>query len=735
VVVVGEAPGYQEAKAGKPFTGPSGKLLKIVLADNDIDFEGTFVTNACLCRPPNNATPPAEAVRACSVRLQTEVMSRRPEVLIALGNTAAQSILGSKDGVTKLRIGTGRTSEDYPGVRIIPTIHPAACLRQGDMFPSMVADIGKVRRGPVVNWEPPTFKVFDDQATEALTELRNLRSDSIAVDIEVGVDKDEFDHPDRYDMLCVGIGYAPGRAIVLSENACASNRVRTELRRLLDEKSLICHNGKFDIPGLRAFCSTGAKLAYDTMLASYTLDERQGTHSLDYCGVEFLGTPDWKNEIKRYVKKGDSYGIVPREVLYRYNAFDASVTYELKDYFDKEMQREGTTALHDFLVEASEELIYPEIEGVFVDLPYNEYLTEHYVDDLEELDKLLQDLTGTPKFNPRSPKQVKEYLLAEGIPFVETTNAEFLESIKGGPFREFALLMLEQRKGQKLYGTYVKGIRKRLYKGRVHPTFLLHGTVSGRLSCRNPNLQNIPRGSVIRRQFVPAPGNVFLQGDYSQAELRVMATLSGDRYLRELFNDPTRDIFEEVGQRLYGDRAIGHKELRIRTKAYAYGLSYGREEYSIAQEFKIPVREAKRGMDAFMGLIPELNAWRQDLMHKVLHEEGDLITAFGRHRRFWLITDDNRKDTLKEALSFYPQSTASDICLTALGRIRRGLGSRGSVRVPVHDSILVECATEEADEVSQFMKETMEQTARDVFTDFVPFPVEIERGPSWGELA
>jgi len=605
------------------------------------------------------------------------------------------------------------------------------------MFPSLVADIAKINRSVDVKWENPVFKVFDDRsAVRVLDELRRAtRYPECVVDIEVGVDKDEFDHPERYDMLCVGVSYAPGKAIVIGERACRDDSVRAALRRLLESKRLICHNGKFDIPGLRAFCSTGARLFFDTMLASYCLDERKGIHSLEYLGTEVLGTPNWKLEIDKYRNKGESYAVVPRKVLYQYNAWDCAVTFLLYQYFVAELDKHGLRPLHDFLVRASNELQYPEVDGVAVDRDYNEWLTTNYVEELDLWDTEFGVLTELPGFNPRSPKQVKEYLHSQGRMVTDTTAETLQDLYEKNILPEFLALMLKQRKGQKLYGTYVKGIRKRLYRGRVHPTFLLHGTVSGRLSCRNPNLQNIPRGDVIRKQFVPEEGNVFLQGDYGQAELRVMATLARDSYLHDVFNDPTRDLFDELGERLYGPRAVGNKELRIRTKAYAYGLSYGREEYSIALEYKIPVPEAKRGMLAFMGLIPELDAWRQDLMRKVLQDQDDLVTPFGRHRRFWLITNDNRKDTLKEALSFYPQSTASDICLEALIRLRQGLGSRGAVRIPVHDSILVEAAKGDADDVAVYMKEVMEDTAREVFTDYVPFPVDVERGKNWGELS
>lgn len=736
IVAVGEAPGYQEAKSGKPFTGQSGILIRTTLKNAGIDPDEVYFTNACLCRPPENATPPAKAVECCSKRLEAEIHEAKPEVLLTLGNTASQSLLHTKDGITKLRVGTGHSHSTFPGVRIIPTIHPAACLRQGDMFPSLVSDIGKIHSDVSISWEPPIFKVFDDERTACavLKELYESRVESIVVDIEVGIDKDEFDHPDRYSMLCIGISYSRGRAIVIGENACRSTRVKSSLQHLFDAKKLICHNGKFDIAGLRAYCSTGAVTWFDTMIAGYCLDERQGVHSLDYNGMEKLGSPDWKAEIRRYVKKGENYGLIPREVLYKYNAYDCAVTYMLFEYYEAELARHGLRALHDRLVLVGDTLMYPETEGVVVDQAYNDYLTDHYLEDLDEVEKRLADIVGIESFNPRSVPQVKAYLESIGHP-VLTTNADQLEAfLEAGIEPEFCAAMLEQRKGQKLYGTYVKGIRKRLYRGRVHPTFLIHGTVSGRLSCRNPNLQNIPRESVIRRQFVPAEGNVFLQGDFSQAELRVMATLSEDPYLRDVLSDGNRDIFDEVGTRLYGDRAVGDKELRIRTKAYVYGISYGREEYSIAMEYGISPAEAKRGIGTFLGMASELDRWRKELMRSVLRDSEDLITTFGRHRRFWLITRENKKDVLKEALSFYPQSTANDICLDAVVALRKKLPSGAGVRIPVHDSILVECAQADAADVSRLMKQEME-AAGAAWTDFVPFPVEVEQGKSWGELS
>lgn len=292
----------------------------------------------------------------------------------------------------------------------------------------------------------------------------------------------------------------------------------------------------------------------------------------------------------------------------------------------------------------------------------------------------------------------------------------------------FIQLMLEHRREAKLYGTYVKGIRKRLFAGRIHSTFLLHGTTVGRPASRNPNLFNIPRESAIRRQFVPEVGNVFIQADYKTIELRVMAVEAEDEFLASIFREG-RDIHDEFSLVFYGEGFT--KDQRVRTKAFVFGVPYGREAYSIALEHKISTTEAKRNMDILFQMMPGVATWRQEIKRKVL-EDQDLVTRFGRHRRFWLITDANIKDVVKEGWAFVPQATASDICTHAYIRLRRDHGLH--TRVSVYDSILVECPIDDAPRVADLMVAVMEQTATELMGDKVPFPVEIKIGDNWGDV-
>lgn len=700
--------------------------------------EDTFITNACLCRPRDNATPTARDVAACSERLKTEVTEAVSDgaPIIALGNVAASAIFGQKIAITSFRAGPPKESPLYPGTRVIPTVHPAYVLRAADAFPLFQGDIGKAKQRVDIRWEAPTFRVFDSEvdACKALHELQR-RDGNVVVDIEVGVEKDEqFVHPDQYRLLCVGLCYAPGRAIVIGETALHSTRangfstVRHMLGRVLENRRarIVAHNGKFDLAGLKHIAPL-ATLGFDTMLASYAVDEQPGTHGLKYLAQEKLGAPKYDLEVNKYLDKNKNFSHVPREILYKYNAYDTTCTYGAMDYYEATMSADERR-VHGMLVRASNVFMPAEMKGLTVDIDYVSKLTDEFEVTLMGLEDILAKWVS----NPRSPMQVKEALLNLGVR-VASTNKETLALLQrrniSDECREFVELLLQHRKQAKLYGTYVKGIYKRLYKGRVHPTYMLHGTTTGRLACRNPNLFNIPRGSGMRNMFIPTPGRVFVQGDYKGAELHVIACEARDEYLRGLFAEG-RDIHNEVAERFFGPGFT--KDQRVRAKAVVFGLPYGREAQSLAQEFNMPTAEAQRYLEEFFQMIPDTVRWYDALVDKILHSEDDLVTHFGRHRRFWLLTDDNVRDVIKEGRAFIPQSTAADITLLAACELVEKYGL--DFRLSVYDSIMAECDPDQVEDVKQTMREVMPRVAAEVYSDYVPFDVDVTSGPSWGDL-
>lgn len=735
VVVISEAPGFRAVAKGRPIPGPRGALLDAVLSSHGLNRDRSMVTTTVLCRTPDEHAPTKAEIACCSARLKDEIEASGAKTIITLGNTAANAILDRDVKVTSVRVGPPKESPLYPGIKVIPTLDPAYVIRVPDSFPQFVGDIGKVNSNVGQEWNPPTYRVFDtvDDAKTALRELFARLNDPnarrLVIDIEVGVEKDtDFDHPDQYQMLCVGIGYAKRKVAVIGECAIADAEVRDLLRDLLEDSrsEVSAHNGKFDLAGLRPL-GIKAKLHFDTMLASYALDERSGVHGLKYLAVEKLGAPQYDLEIQKYTQKGASYSNIPRDLLYKYNAYDVSCTWDLQDLQEEELSRSPELLrLMRHLIDGSSMLQEAEMSGIKVDLDYLSILSKDF-------EKRMDNIKGTLSAfvdNPNSPKQVKEAFSKLGMEVESTDKGSMEDLLKTAKdeARDFVVKMLVWRKEAKLYGTYVKGIEKRLYKDRVHPSFLLHGTTTGRLSCRNPNLQNVPRDSSIRKMFVPESGNVFVQADYKTAELRVVCALAQDDVLAAMLS-PDRDIHSEVAERFFGKGFT--KDQRVRAKAVVFGLTYGRTAYDLAMEYEMTPKEAQVYLDTWFGLIPKTVAWRDSIKDSILKEQSDLVSPFGRHRRFWLITDDNSKDVVKEGLAFLPQSTASDINVAAACRLRN-MGY--DVKLLVHDSTLIECKESDAENTAKVMTEVMERTAADLFTDFVPFPVDVKIGYNWGEV-
>jgi uracil-DNA glycosylase family 4 len=740
MAIVGIAPGPEEIKTGRVFIGPSGKLLDRILAHHKLNRSEIRLTNVVACHPKHRKSedPPKEAIAACAPRLSAELQSR--EAIILLGKVAFQTVLQTREGITKARQGPARSSPLYPGARIVPTFHPAAALRSSDYFPSIVRDIKKIKESEAsIKWEPPQFKVFDDEDTaiSSLEQLTKRNLPYITVDIECAVEKDEsFTHPDS--LLCIGIGYDNNKAVVIGEKALKFPRVIEWLRRLLCRSKVICQNGKFDIQVMMrlGIIDNPYMLYADTMLASYALDERPGHHGLKGLASEILGAPDYSAELKPHLGKGakKNYGNIPRPLLYRYNAYDAALTYNLwADKFEKELEENNLRSLHDFLVEASNELIYLELEGVRIDQDYLAWLLEDYARELAELENELNPWVDNPRSTPQVLAACKELLLMNKSTGAAILNG-LLEGNRTAEQREFLEKILHYRKEAKLNGTYVKGTLKRLNNGRLYTTFKLHGTVTGRLSSANPNLQNIVRGSKIKNLFIPSEGNVFIQADYKQAEWRAIACLAEDSYLQRALSDPNQDIHSYVAALFFGPNFT--KEQRVMAKTFVFGVAFGRGADAVARAFKVPVYKAQQYIDDYFRVIPDVVRWRKEVHEQIFKGGQALRTPFGRKRRYWLITKENKHDIEKEALAFLPQSIASDLTLHSLINLRKRFhGTDARIRLTVHDSILAECPKENKVDVGREMRRVMESTAAETFSSFVPFPIDLESGPSWGNLS
>lgn len=714
IVVCAEAPGQTEVRTGIPLIGKSGQLFNKVLEQHGIERESTYVTNAVLCRPEDNRTPTAKELRHCRDRLIHEIKQRKPKTIIALGAVASKDLLKTTTGIKVLRMG-GPTYSEELDAHVIATFHPAAALRSPDLFPSIINDVKKARTPVNVGWEPTKYHVSCEAkaADDLKYQLEHAENNLLSLDIEVAKPYDRH----RPSFLCIGIAHRPGQSIVYP-NDMSIERIKDLLNQgFKDKRWLMQNGGKVDIQNLWGIGVSNARVDEDSLLAHYATDERKGTHDLEQMATELLGAPFYKTEARKALGKDTDYGFLDPKVLHEYNATDADVTYRLfNDVLLPEMHSDGTYDMYrNLLIPGSQVLSEMEYRGVRI--------------DTDKLDGIEADLrreaarleVGLAEFveNPRSPAQVKAALEEMGYP-VQDTTAATLKDLED--YTPFARQMLDYRTQHKMLTTYVNGIRKKMIRGRVHSTFLLHGTETGRLSSRQPNLQNVPVDHPVRECYIPDEGCVFIDADYGQIELRVAAALSGDDWLLEQFRTG-QHIHKAVAIALFGENYTPRQY--ITAKSLNFGVLYGETPGHLSMRLGMSMKEAKDTIDNYFKRSPGLLRFRKEI-EADLFGKGYLTSYFGRKRRFWLITRDNKKDIIKEAYNFPVSSVASDINLTALIRFSKD----GYVKpvLTVHDNTVFNVPEGEVEEASRYIEKVMVEANP---FDTVPVVVDIDVSSKW----
>nr|WP_221039207.1 DNA polymerase [Gelria sp. Kuro-4] len=732
IVICGEAPGPTEAARGVPFVGRAGKLLDTVLKEVGIDRDECYLTNACLCAPEPIRPPKPKELKACLPRLWREVLAHRPKVVIALGNTALKALAG-KHGISNWH--GALLSPDLPeavDTTIVPAYHPAAVLRSPRLYQDLKTDLEKALLVLQGKLEPPKESSSDvktvvidnvEDARELIDRLWQLyHGQEVALDVETS---------STGELLCIGLSWKPGTAVVVTKNALQNNYIRDKLDVALGRLTIVGHNLKYDLQvlwrhGIPSPC-TGA----DTMLEHYLLNNLPGTHGLKQLAKDYLNMPEYDAELKPYHKTG--FENCPPETLYRYNAKDASYTLQLHRLFQERLSENDHRVLETLLYPASDVLARMESLGVLVDIPLLRNMDIEYATAVDDLLHQLHQHAGH-EFNPNSHKQLLEVLYKElelPIPGRLSSDKDALEELKG--YHPIVDVLLEYRTKKKLHSTYVKALLEAAdINGRVHTTFNLHGTVTGRLSSSNPvNLQNIPKDSDIRKIFIATPGYTLVEGDLSQAEVRGLAYYSQDENLIQAIR-AGGDMHIRTACLMFKVKPEEvTKEMRQKAKHLTFGVIYQMSAPSLAAELGISVSEAEDLIEEYFKAFPQAQEWIEETKRKVL-EVGKVSTPFGRTRNFGFIGNDNRNEVLRQAVNAPIQSLASDVTLTALIKAGRCLVGNPNTRLllTVHDSILLE-TKEDPVEVARWLQGIM---SAPVLDGSVPFDAEVKIGPSWGEL-
>ena len=423
---------------------------------------------------------------------------------------------------------------------------------------------------------------------------------------------------------------------------------------------------------------------------------------------------------------------------------DAGVAAGLFDALDTGCKEAGMDKLlGEMELPLASVLAGMEEDGILVDKEGLAAFGEQLRDRLGQLLAEIYNQVGY-EFNLNSPKQLGEALFGKlGLPPRKktksgySTDADTLESLRA--YHPVIDNILEYRIYQKLNSTYAEGLLKVIGPdGRIHSTFSQTETRTGRISSNEPNLQNIPirteLGSRLRQYFVARPGWVFLDADYSQIELRIMAHISGDEAMREAFRQGA-DIHRATASRLYQlppDQVT--PRMRSSVKAVNFGILYGKGAFSLSRDLGVSVKEADDFIKAYLGAYPKVKEYMDNIVAEGM-EKGYVTTLYGRRRMLPELSSSNRNlraQGERMALNTPIQGTAADIIKLAMVRVANRLEKEGLAArliLQVHDELIVECPESEAELAARLLKEEMESAA----SLSVPLTADVNQGKNWLE--
>ena len=480
---------------------------------------------------------------------------------------------------------------------------------------------------------------------------------------------------------------------------------------------------------------------FDTALAAYLLDATAGSYDLGRLFVAYYNEelpkplyldPDafsLLGDTAQAEASFDSYAAAV-EALY------GTLLPKLKELDMWELYQTAELPLCRVLAEM-------ELAGCRVDARALSDFGEALSARITEQERAIYDMAGET-FNINSPKQLGEILFGKlGLPHGKktktgwSTNADVLEKLR----YEYPIVnaALEYRQYAKLKSTYADGLLKAIDPdGRVHTSFQMTVTATGRLSSTEPNLQNIPTrtdlGSEIRRMFVPADGWVLVDADYSQIELRLLAHIAGDETMRESFL-AGGDFHAETAAKVFhvARKDVTH-EMRRSAKAVNFGIVYGISAFSLSQDIGVSVAEAKAYMEAYFATFPGVRKYMDEVVEKA-KAAGYVETLFHRRRDLPELKSSNfnmRSFGERVALNMPIQGTAADVMKLAMVAVHRRLKAenlRARLVLQVHDELIVECPESEAETVAKLLTEEMENVVR----LSVPLTADAHWGKNWLE--
>ncbi len=787
LVVIGESPGKNELKEREPFVGASGKIIELALRNSPVE---PYYINAMQCFPGNrddkDESKMVAATQACRHHVLEELGKAPRKVILALGAWALRSITDNYD--LKITQERGRVFPTEFDALMVPSVHPAFLMTGGkggtpqQFFRDCQYAIDILEGKPLKS--PPDVKYHVAICPEEIwTWAHDIPPNSIvAGDIETS-DLQAL----KGRILCAGFAHKADEVIVIPEH------LTTYAQLILRRKDVrfLWHNGQFDIKWLWHNGMPEARVDEDTILLSYSLDENGGIHGLEQVSSDWLNSPNWKGVLDSFLpKKNSSYELVPRDILHKYMAYDIGNTRANFDILrprvalDPHLEKLYTRTL----IPATNFLAKVESNGIYVDVDKVRENQQSYDVEVEKaaaaivaIGKDFPDSHYTEKL-PGSWKQIQK-LLYDDLkikPYKNkrSTDQKVLDQLPAHP----AITALRRhRKVAKERGTYVTSLanfrdpktgeynlfipRHIMPDGRVHSSLALFKTRTGRLASSDPNVQNVPRNPQIRGQYIAGPGRRLVECDLNQAELRVLATISGDPELCRIYLTAGMSLHDEVRASIWGypkdwsdallaayldkfrltpatrydenGKDLLLAEQKMRAKNVNFGTVYGITAAGLAEQCDCSVQDAQEMLNAWFKKFQRAADYITACKNAPLHGRT-LITAFGRKKRPGIVSAELAQGIQNEFANFPEQSPASDITLHSGIELEPILCEQYDTKVInlIHDALLLECPDDDniAKEVATLTCNTMSRVPKDWGFKKIPFLAEAKQGYRWGSL-
>ncbi|MCL1814762.1 MAG: DNA polymerase I [Treponema sp.] len=521
-------------------------------------------------------------------------------------------------------------------------------------------------------------------------------------------------------------------------------KVRSILAPLLSDPKMIvaAHNAKYDYKVSRGWGIERWKCRiWDTMIAAWVVDPERLNYNLDSLASYFFNyTPVRYDSV---VPKGGTFDDAPLETACRYSAEDADLTLRIMRFLGPRLEKADSLKL---FMELEMPLlpILAEMEGEGIRIE-KETLASYGTELTKEMNKVQNETWAMVghEFNLGSPKQLQEVLFSERkltpIKKIKTgfsTDVDVLEEL--ARHDPVPALILRHRSLSKLKSTYIDGLVDLADKnGRVHTHFIQTGTATGRLSSREPNLQNIPvreeEGRRIREAFVAKPGHVLISADYSQIELVVLTHLSQDKNLLDAFQEGV-DVHARTAALIFGisEKDVPADKRRI-AKTINFGVMYGMSAFRLSNELKISRTQAAVFIEAYFATYSGVSRFIQQLIERT-EETGFVSTILGRRRYIPAINSRNKTEKAaaeRVAVNTPIQGSAADIVKNAMIKLDKKLVKTSArLLLQVHDELILECPKAAAAETAKLVQHEMENAV----SLTLPLRVSVETGKSWGKF-